>query len=154
MQDTSQPMDPETKIQVLLAEYREAMESQRSNTTITYSWMGSILLVLSTGLFFYGIQLDDFDVFVPVMLLAMVLVMVWWGLTETFVFYIGQRLRRIHEIEQELGMRLMSQAGQEIKNLGWRARFVEARTYVRLFGGVYILICITLIILWIVKLCC
>jgi len=125
---------------VLLAEYREAMESQRSNTNIVYSWTGSIFLVLSTGLFIYGANAEEGKIFFPVMALATLLIIVWCGLTETFVFYIVQRLKRIGQIEAELGMRLISEAGKEIESLGWKARFLEARTYVRVFSVLYVII--------------
>ena len=130
--------------QVLLTEYREAMASQRSNTNIIYSWTGSIFLVLSTVLFIYGVNASEQRLFFPVMALATLLILVWWGMTETFVFYIGQRLRRISEIEETLGMRLIREAGKEIKALGWKARFVEARFYVRGFSILYVIISIVM----------
>lgn len=130
----------ELQTKLLLEEYRQAMESQRSNTTVVYSWLGSIFLVLSTGLFFFGITVDEFSIFVPAMALAIVLSLVWLGLTEKFIFYMRQRFRRIHEIEEQLGLKLMIEAAKEVRRLGWRARFVEARTYVRLFIPIYIAI--------------
>ncbi len=130
--------------QVLLTEYREAMESQRSNTNIIYSWTGSIFLVLSTVLFIFGTNASEQRLYFPVMALATLLILVWWGMTETFVFYIRQRLRRIGEIEKALGMSLMRQAKEEIGALGWRARFVEARFYVRGFSILYIVIWIVM----------
>lgn len=139
-------MEPQTsnnkelQIRALLEEYRQAMESQRSNTTVVYSWLGSIFLVLSTGLFFFGITVHEFPTFICAMALAILLSLVWLGLTETFIFYIRQRLRRIHEIEHQLGLKLMVEAATEIKQLGWRSRFIEARTYVRLFIPLYIAI--------------
>ena len=134
------PNDEELRMRALLEEYRQAMESQRSNTTIIYSWLGSIFLVLSTGLFFFGITVHEFATFICAMALAILLSLVWLGLTETFIFYIRQRLKRIHEIEHELGLKLMVDAATDIRQLGWRARFVEARTYVRLFIPLYIAI--------------
>jgi len=125
---------------VLLAEYHEAMESQRSNTNLVYSWTGSIFLILATYLVIHGINVTEAKAFFPVMALAVLLVIVWWGMTETFVFYIVQRLRRISEIEKALGMGLISEAGKEIQSLGWRARFVEARSYVRGFSVLYVII--------------
>ena len=126
--------------EILLQEYKEAMESQRSLSNMTYSWTGSIFLVLSTGLFFYGTQLDSINKIIPTMVLALVLAFVWLGFTETFIFYIRQRMKRIYEIEQILQMKLMSEAGKEIIALGWKAKFLEARSYLRLFIIVYILV--------------
>jgi hypothetical protein len=124
----------------LLVEYREAMESQRSNTALVYSWTGNILLILSTGLFIFGTQTKAPEAFFPTMAFAVLLMLIWYGMTKTFVFYIGQRLRRANEIERILGIQLMSGAYEEIKRLGWKSRLVEARSYVRLFAVVYILI--------------
>ena len=98
------------KTTLLLEEYRQAMESQRSNTTVVYSWLGSIFLVLSTGLFFFGITVHELSTFVAAMVLAILLALVWLGLTETFIFYMRQRFHRIHEIERELGLKLMLEA--------------------------------------------
>ena len=131
----------------LLQEYREAMESQRSLSNMAYSWPGSIFLVLSTGLFFYGTQLDDIKKFIPTMILALVLAFVWLGFTETFIFYIRQRMKRIHEIEQVLKMKLMSDAGKEIKELGWKVKFLEARSYLRFFIIMYIIVWMLLLYL-------
>ena len=135
------------KEQTLLAEYREAMESQRNNTSLVYSWTGSIFLVLSSGMFYYGTTLKDASVLIPTMILALVLVIVWWGLTETFVFYIKQRMRRIHEIEALLNMKLMSEAGQEIQRMGFSAKFLEARSYVRLFIVAYLIVWILMLVM-------
>ncbi len=132
---------------VLLQEYREAMESQRTNTNIVYSWTASIFLILSGGLFFFGVSNNDIIKFIPSMILAIILALIWLGLTETFIFYMKQRFRRIHEIEQILGMKLMAEAGKEIKLLGWKAKFVEARTYIRLFILCYIAVWILMFIL-------
>ncbi len=132
---------------VLLEEYKEAMSSQRSNTNLVYSWTGSIFLVLSTSLFFYGTRVTELAQLIPTMILAFVLVVVWWGITETFIFYTRQRMQRIHEIENILQMKLMSKAGQEIKERGWKAKFVEARTYVRIFIIAYVLVWILMFIL-------
>ena len=126
--------------EVLLTEYKEAMASQRSNTNIIYSWTGSIFLVLSTGLFIYGLNASDRYTFFSAMAMAVLLISVWWGMTETFVFYIVQRIRRISEIEEILGMQLMTGAGAEIRSMKWRSRFVEARFYVRTFSVLYIVI--------------
>ncbi len=133
--------------EVLLAEYREAMESHRANTNLIYSWTGSIFLVLATALFVLGVNAEKAKIFFPVMALAIVLIFVWWGLTETFVFYIRQRLQRIREIEQELGMRLMSEAGKEIQSMGWKAKLVEARSYVR--GSAILYAVIWFIMAWV-----
>jgi len=133
--------------ETLLLEYREAMESQRSNTNIVYAWMGSIFLVLSTGLFYYGTTLDEIVKYIPTMILAIAIMLVWWGLTESFIFYIKQRMKRIHEIESLLNIKLMSDAGKEIKAIGWRAKFLEARNYVRFFIVIYISVWILMLIL-------
>ena len=123
------------------------MESQRSNTNIAYSWIVSIFLVLSTGLFYYGTIIEETGKFIPVMLLALSLAIVWWGLTETFIFYIRQRMRRIHEIEKELNIKLMSEAGEEIKKLGWKAKFREVRNYVRFFIFAYAIIWLLMLVI-------
>ncbi len=114
------------------------MESQPSNTALVYSWLGSIFLVLSSGPFFFGITVDKLTTFVPAMAFAVVLSLVSLGLTEAFIFCMRQRFKRIHEIERELGLKLMTKAASEIKQLGWRARLVAARTYVRLSTPLYI----------------
>jgi hypothetical protein len=126
--------------QALLQEYREAMESQRSNTNIAYSWIGSINLILSTSLFYYGTKIKTLSTFIPTMLLALVLVLVWWGMTETYIFYIKQRMARILQIEAILNLKLMSEAGAQIKSMGWKAKFLEARTYVRILIVSYIFV--------------
>ncbi|MBM3142029.1 MAG: hypothetical protein FJ005_03130 [Chloroflexi bacterium] len=56
--------------EVLLEEYRQLMESQRDNTRIAYSWIGSIFLVLSSSLFFFGLTTDDLSKFVPAMIMG------------------------------------------------------------------------------------
>ena len=124
----------------LLTESREGMASQRANTNLVYSWTGNILLILSTALLLYGANAETSLAFFPVMAFAILLMILWYGMTETFVFYIRQRMARINEIEGQLGMRLMSGARDEIHAKGWRSKFVEARSYVRLFALVYILI--------------
>ena len=131
----------------LLEEYREAMASQRANTSIVYSWMGSIFLVLTTGLFYYGTRLDEINKIIPIMVLAVGLGLIWWGLMESFIFYIRQRMIRAHEIERVLEMKLMSGAYEEIKKMGFKAKFFEARSYVRFFIILYIVAWIVLIIL-------
>ncbi|MFP4502398.1 MAG: hypothetical protein ACLFTT_15475 [Candidatus Hydrogenedentota bacterium] len=126
--------------QILLTEYQEAMASQRDNTRLVYSWTGNIVLILSTGLFVVGARTNMPVPFFAAMALAILLMAVWWGMTETFVGYIVQRIRRIAEIEEELGMRLMSSAGEEIRRRGWKGRFLEARTYIRGFLVVYLIL--------------
>jgi len=81
------------------------------------------------------------------MILAIAIMLVWWGLTESFIFYIKQRMKRIHEIESLLNIKLMSDAGKEIKAIGWRAKFLEARNYVRFFIVIYISVWILMLIL-------
>ena len=76
----------------LLTEYREGMESQRANTNLVYSWTGNILLILSTALLLYGASSEKVGTFFPTMAFAILLMIVWYGMTETFVFYIRQRL--------------------------------------------------------------
>jgi len=56
-------------------------------------------------------------------------------------------MKRIHEIEQVLKMKLMSDAGNEIKELGWKVKFLEARSYLRFFIVMYILVWILLLYL-------
>ncbi|MBS1261456.1 MAG: hypothetical protein MAG453_00778 [Calditrichaeota bacterium] len=109
------------------------MQSQRTNTSLVYSWTGNILLIVTTALFVYGGTAESGESFYPAMAFAILLAIIWFGMTETFVFYIRQRMVRINQIEDQLGMSLMSAARDEIKAKGWRARFVEARTYVRIF---------------------
>ncbi len=127
-------------IERLLTEYREGMASQRANTNLVYSWTGNILLILSTALLLYGNSAETAKAFYPIMVFAILLMVLWYGMTETFVFYIRQELIRINEIEELLGMKLMSGARDEIQAKGWKSKFVEARSYVRLFTLVYILI--------------
>ena len=124
----------------LLLEYKEAMQSQRANTSLVYSWTGNILMILTTALFVFGATANAAESFYPAMVFAILLVIIWFGMTKTFVFYTRQRLMRINQIEDQLGMRLMSAGRDEIKDMGWRSRFVEARTYVRIFAFLYILI--------------
>ena len=54
-------MDTSHKEERLLAEYREAMESQRANTSLVYSWTGNIVLILSIALFVHGARVKAFD---------------------------------------------------------------------------------------------
>lgn len=130
----------EEKLKILLTEYKEGMESQRHLTNITYSWMINIALILCTGLFITGITRPQYDKisFWMLMVLGTIFCIVWWRLTETMVFYLRQRFRRINEIEETIGMKLMSEAYKEIKNMGWRAKLLEARVYIRIFVISYI----------------
>ena len=125
--------------EALLAEYGEAMASQRANTQLVYSWTGNIIIILASGLVVYGVGIKELPIFLLIAAFALMLMGLWLGMTETFVFYIGQRMKRIAEIEKELGMKLMSAAGDEIRSMGFKARFVEARSYVRAFGFFYCL---------------
>ena len=131
---------------VLLEEYKEAMESQRSLTNIVYSWTGSIFLILSTGMFYYGTKIDELRKLILVMALALVLVFIWWGIIETMIFYTRQRFQRIIEIEEILEMKLMSNALKDIKMLKWKSKFYEARNYFRFFMLSYLIVWIILII--------
>jgi len=130
---------------ILLEEYRQAMDSQRNNTSIVYSWIGNIFVILSTLLFGYGIIQTSKLNFIFLMILSFALIFVWLGVTETFIFYLRQRLKRINEIERILEIELMSKAYEEIKKLGWKSKFLEVRTYVRIFVISYIIIWL---ILW------
>jgi len=44
-------------------------------------------------------------------------------------------------------MKLMSEAGREIKELGWKAKFLEARSYVRLFILAYVVVWVLMFVL-------
>ena len=118
----------------LLEEYRQLMESQRDNTRIAYSWMGSIILVLCSGLFFFGLTTNALAVFIPAMILGIFLCLIWVGLTGVFARYIRQRFERLEEISLQLGIPPMP-----VAPITLGVPFTQARTYVWLFAIVYIL---------------
>lgn len=120
--------------ETLLEEYRQLMESQRDNTRIAYSWMGSIFLVLCSALFFFSLTTNALASFVPAMILGVFLCLIWVGLTEAFARYIRQRFERLEEISLQLGIPPMPVAPITLWVL-----FTQARTYVWLFAIVYIL---------------
>jgi len=120
--------------EILLEEYRQLMESQRDNTRIAYSWMGSIFLVLCAGLFFFGLTTDVLASFLPAMILGICLCLVWVGLTEVFAKYIRERFDRLEEISIQLGMPPMPVT----PTIKWWFPFTQARTYIVLFALLYI----------------
>ena len=115
-----------------LEEYRQLMESQRDNTRIAYSWMGSIILVLSSGLFFLGLIDNTLASFIPAMVLGVSLCLIWVGITEVFARYIRLRFDRLNEVSEQLGIPPL-QAPEPFGLLK------QARTYIWLFAIVYIL---------------
>ena len=119
---------------VLLEEYRQLMESQRDNTRIAYSWMGTILLVLGSGLFFFGLTTNALSSFVPAMILGLCLCLIWAGLTEVFARYIRQRFERLDDICEQLGIPPIPPT----PSTKWFLNVKQARTYVWLFVAVYI----------------
>jgi hypothetical protein len=140
----------------ILEEYRQLMESQRDNTRIAYSWMGSIFLVLCSALFFFGLTTDVLASFIPAMVLGIFLCLIWVGLTETFASYTRQRFQRLTEIAEELSIPAMPYPKQtflrlsRIPIIGYIVRCLplrQARTYVLLFVLIYILVWILRLIL-------
>ena len=121
--------------ETLLEEYRQLMESQRDNTRIAYSWMGSIFLVLCSALFLFGLTTNALASFVPAMILGIFLCLIWVGLTGVVAGYIRQRFERLDEISTQLGM----QPIPDVPSGMWWFPFTQARTYVWLFAIVYIL---------------
>jgi len=108
------------------------MESQRDNTRIAYSWMGSIILVLCSGLAFFGLTTNTLSSFVPAMVFGVCLCLIWVGLTEVFARYIRQRFDRLEEISKELGIPPLQAPIQG-------RPMTQARTYVWLFAIIYII---------------
>ena len=90
--------------ETLLEEYRQLMESQRDNTRIAYSWTGNIILVLCSGLAFFGLTSNDLSSFVPAMFFGILLCIIWVGLTEVFARYSRLRFDRLDEVSKELGI--------------------------------------------------
>ena len=138
--------------ETLREEYRQFMESQRDNTRIAYSWIGSIFLVLCSGLFFLGLTSGELARFVPAMILGIGLSLVWVGLTETFARYTRQRFQRLSQITKELGIppieppeltnidRLLRRVSRRVfllRGIVQRLPLTEARTYVVLFVVLY-----------------
>ncbi|MFC1932436.1 hypothetical protein ACFLXU_02235 [Chloroflexota bacterium] len=120
--------------EILLVEYQQLMESQRDNTRLAYSWMGTILLVLGSGLFFFGLTTNSLSSFVPAMTLGIFLCLIWAGLTEVFARYIRQRFNRLGQISAQLGIPSMPFTPST-----WWLSLTQARTYIWLFVFVYIL---------------
>jgi len=128
--------------ETLLEEYRQLMESQRDNTRVTYSWIGSIFLVLSSALIVFGFATNDFSQFIPAMTLGILLAIVWVRLTSVFVEYIRERFARIKDISETLGIPPMKRPS---------GRFSVARTYVKIFVWGYCaawVIRLVLLIVW------
>ena len=118
--------------QILLEEYRQLMESQRDNTRIAYSWMASIILVLCSALFFFGLTANALAVFIPALILGTFLCLIWLGLTEVFARYTRLRIDRIDELSEQLGIPPL-RASKSFNPLH------QARTYVHLFAVIYII---------------
>jgi len=129
--------------EILLEEYRQLMESQRDNTRIAYSWMGGIFLVLCAGLLFFGLITDVLASFIPAMIMGICLCLIWIGFTGVFARYTRQRFERLDEISAQLGIPLFPVTSSKI----WWAPFVQARTYVTLFGFLYIIVWVIRLIL-------
>ncbi|MFC2034029.1 hypothetical protein ACFLTT_01305 [Chloroflexota bacterium] len=124
---------PKPDKETLLVEYQQLMESQRDNTRIAYSWISTILLVLCSGLFFFGLTTNPLSSFIPAMVLGVLLCLIWAGLTEVFARYIRQRFDRLNEISIQLGISRMPFSPTK-----WWLPLTQARTYVWLFVFVYI----------------
>ena len=124
--------------EILLEEYRQLIESQRDNTRIAYSWMGNIFLFLSGGLFFFGLNTSEGEVFIPSMILGIGLSIIWLALTEVFARYTRERFRRATEIEQKLGMEAFSYGTSQLQRYGRLGWFLQARAYVWLFVVLYV----------------
>ena len=124
---------------VQLEFYRQLMESQRDNTRIAYSWIGNVFLVLSSALIVFGLTTQDSESFIPAMALGIGLSIIWAFITEVFAAYIRERFDQALKVERQLGFRGIAMAGDErFRSLGWRMYFVQARTYVFSFVGLYI----------------
>lgn len=130
----------DASVEALLEEYRQVMESQRDNTRIAYSWIGNVFLVLSGGLYFFGVGAEEFSVFVPTMVFGISLSVIWLAVTEVFARYTRERIRRAAEIEKLLGLQAMTGSTQSLYRSTWRGPFLQARTYVILFVLVYIVV--------------
>ena len=137
---------PDRDVQLEL--YRQLMESQRDNTRIAYSWIGNVVLVLSSALIIFGLTTQDSKSFIPAMVLGIGLSIIWAFLTEVFATYIRERFRQALEVERLLQFRGLGTAGYErFANLGWRIHFVQARTYVFSFVVIYISVWILALVL-------
>ena len=126
--------------QILIEEYRQLMESQRDNTRIAYSWMASIILVLCSVLFLFGLTANAFAVFIPALILGTFLCLIWVGLTEVFARYTRLRINRIDELSEQLGIPPL-QAPKSFNPLH------QARIYVYTFAVIYIIAWILRLIL-------
>ena len=124
----------EPDMEILLEEYRQLMESQRDNTRIAYSWMGNIILVLCSGLVFFGFTTNALSSFVPAMIFGACLCLIWVGLMQAIARYISQRIDRIDELSIQLGIPPIP----TIPITLWFP-FTQVRTYVWLFAIIYII---------------
>jgi hypothetical protein len=131
---------PNPTPEALLEEYRQMMESQRDNTRIAYSWVGNVFLVLSGGLYFFGVSSDEMAVFIPTMVFGISLSVIWWAVTEVFARYTRERISRARQIEEMLGLRAMTDGTQSLYRSSWKGPFLQARTYVVMFVVIYIVV--------------
>ena len=149
MSDTDDSMHIENEVDIprttadaseaaLLEEYRQMMESQRDNTRIAYAWIGNFFLVLSGGLYFFGVSAEDKAIFVPTMVFGVLLSVIWWAVSEVFARYTRERIRRAAHIEELLGLRGMKDSTTSLYKSRWKGPFLQARTYVVAFVLVYI----------------
>ncbi len=135
-EEKKQPSD-----ETLLELYRQLMESQRDNTRIAYSWIGNIILVLTSALIIFGLTTQDFKSFIPAMVLGIGLSVIWLFITEVFAAYIRERFQQALEVERLLRFKGIASAGAErFANLGRLQRLVQARTFVLLFVAIYIFV--------------
>ena len=75
------------------------------------------------------------------MVLGVGLSIIWAFTTEVFASYIRERFKQAEEVEKELGVEGMAIAGtRRFSNLGWKAHFLQVRTYVWLFVILYIVV--------------
>ena len=115
------------------------MESQRDNTRIAYSWVGNVVLVLSSALMIFGLSTEESNSFIPAMVLGIGLAIIWAFITEVFGAYIRERFRQANEVERLLRFSgIATVGGERLANLGRRKYFAQARTYVICFVVIYI----------------
>ncbi|MFC2007232.1 hypothetical protein ACFLVB_01355 [Chloroflexota bacterium] len=126
--------------ETLLEEYRQLMESQRDNTRLAYSWIGSIFLLLCSGLAFFGLTTNTLASFVPAMFFGVCLCFIWVGLTEVFARYTRLRISRIDELSEQFGI-------QPLRAPEPFGLFKQARTYIWLFAIVYIIVWVLRLVL-------
>ena len=132
----------------LLELYRQLMESQRDNTRIAYSWVGNVFLVLSSALILFGLTTQDFESFIPAMVLGIGLSIIWAVITEVFAAYTRERFRQALKVEQQLLISGIAEAGAErFRKLGLRQYVVQARAYVLLFAALYIAVWVLALVL-------